>query len=131
MRDSLFDTVRVRLELHLLAATELAVAEEHDAQVQVLAEAKSVEMEAHEAAMASGATSAGLASLALRVPRGLGGPIPLVVLMGDAPADALDTVAALPDDVQIIVLGGDDTTAAKVQALGGSSTNWSDRTAVS
>jgi hypothetical protein len=39
------------------------------------------------------------------VPRGVGGPIPVVVIMGGAPATTLERLVALPDDVQILVIG--------------------------
>ncbi|NIR40869.1 MAG: hypothetical protein GWN79_03770, partial [Actinobacteria bacterium] len=34
--------------------------------------------------------------LAARVPRGQGGPVPIVVVMGEAPASRLDVVLDLP-----------------------------------
>ena len=45
------------------------------------------------------------ANLALRVPRGSSGPIPMVVVMGNAPASTLDVLTALPTDIQVIVVG--------------------------
>ncbi len=44
-------------------------------------------------------------AVAAAVPRGLAGPIPLIVLLSDAPLTALESVLELPDDVQILVLG--------------------------
>ena len=73
-------------------------------------------------ALAANAPAAGIADVAARIPRGNAGPVPLVVLMGDAPADVLEPVVGLPDDVQIIVVGGDSTTEAMVQHLGGTCT---------
>lgn len=107
-REALLDVSRARLELHILLATELAVAEEHDAKLQLLEGARVLERIARHRVdnLAGGPT--GIDAVAAAVPRGLAGPIPLAVLMGDAPMSALDDVLAMPEDVQILVLGDTD-----------------------
>ena len=119
LRTRLFEVVTIQLELHLLAATELGLAEQHDAKAATLEAAIEAERRADAAALAVNAPAAGIADVAARIPRGDAGPIPLVVLMGDAPADVLEAVVGLPADVQIIVVGGDTATEAVVNRLGG------------
>ncbi|MEM9467025.1 MAG: hypothetical protein AAGA90_16755 [Actinomycetota bacterium] len=121
-RERLFEVADIHVELHLLAASELAVAEQHDAKAALLEAAIDAEQAAGAAALAANAPAAGIADVAARIPRGDAGPIPLVVLMGDAPADVLEPVVGLPADVQIIVVGGDAATEAMVQRLGGACT---------
>ena len=102
-RDALCDVVRARLQLHVLAVTELSLAQQHDDLVTELEEAEAVLGDACRRLQGvSGRDPSGLAE---RVPRGLGGPIPIVVVMGDLPASRLDVVRDLPDDVQIVVIG--------------------------
>lgn len=104
-RGALLDVSRVRLELHMLLATELAVAEEHDAKLELLEGARVLERIARHRLdnLVGGPT--GIDAVAASIPRGLGGAIPLVVLMGDAPMEALDDVLDLPIDLQIVVVG--------------------------
>lgn len=102
--DALADVVDARLKLHVLAATELNLAEEHDDRlVQRESAQVLVDLAVRRAEGRAGADAA--AALAERVPRGDGGPIPVVVVMGDAPAATLDRLVAFPDDVQILVIG--------------------------
>ena len=122
VRARLLEIANIRFELHLLAASELTVAEEHDEKLARLEAATEAERAAGAAALAASAPAAGIADVAARIPRGDAGPVPLVVLMGDAPADVLEPVVGLPDDVQIIVVGGDSATEAVVQRLGGTCT---------
>ena len=122
LRARLFEITNIQLELHMLAATELALAEQHDTKAALLQQAIEAEQVAGAVALAANAPAAGIADVAARIPRGNAGPVPLVVLMGDAPADVLEPVVGLPDDVQIIVVGGDSTTEAMVQHLGGTCT---------
>lgn len=122
-RDRLFEITATLTELHMLAATELAVAEEHDGRVEELDAAVAAEHAAAEAALEAAGSAAGVAAVARNIPRGDGGPVPLVVLMGAAPAAVLDVVDELPEDVQIIVVGGDDEAQALVEKLGGSCPN--------
>ncbi len=104
-REVLTEMTRSRLELHMLAATELAVAEEHDAKLELLEGAKVLERLAEHRLDRTTDGPRGLGSVVPRVPRGQAGAIPLVVLMGDSPIEALDVLLDLPDDVQTIVLG--------------------------
>ncbi len=122
LRERLIEMTNIHLELHMLAATELAVAEQHDERLAELEVAIDDEAAADAAALAANAPAAGIADVAARIPRGDAGPVPLVVLMGDAPADVLEPVVGLPADVQIIVVGGDADTADVVRTLGGSCT---------
>lgn len=122
LRARLFEVTGIQLELHMLAATELGLAEQHDAKAGQLEAAIETERHAGATALAVNAPAAGIADVAARIPRGDAGPVPLVVLMGDAPADVLDAVVGLPADVQIIVVGGDAATEAVVTRLGGSCT---------
>ena len=116
-RDALLDVNRARIELHMLLVTELAVAEEHDAKLELLEGARVLERIArHRLDSVTGGPS-GIGAVAAAVPRGLAGPIPLVVLMGDAPLSALDDVLELPEDVQIVVLGDTDGMAEWTAAL--------------
>ncbi|MEM7141913.1 MAG: hypothetical protein AAF548_12865 [Actinomycetota bacterium] len=102
-RGALAEVVQARLQLHMLAATELNLAEEHDDRLvqresaQVLVDLASRRL--------GGAAEDAVAALADRVPRGSAGPVPVVVVMGEAPASTLDRLAAIPADVQILVVG--------------------------
>lgn len=116
-RDALLDVNRARVELHMLLATELAVAEEHDAKLELLEGARVLERIARHRLDSVAGGPSGIGAVEAAVPRGLAGPIPLVVLMGDAPLSALDDVLELPDDVQILVLGDTDGMAEWTAAL--------------
>ncbi|MEQ8841253.1 MAG: hypothetical protein RIB98_09750 [Acidimicrobiales bacterium] len=103
-RDALGQVVNARLRLHVLAATELSLAEEHDDRLvrresaQVLVDLAARRVDGHADVDAA-------AALADRVPRGAAGPVPVVIVMGDSPAELLDRLVALPEDVQILVIG--------------------------
>ena len=103
-RNALSQVVEARLQLHMLAATELNLAEEHD---DCLVQRESAELlvELAERRKDGPAGADAAAALADRVPRGAVGPIPVVVVMGDAPAAILDRLVLFPDDVQILVIG--------------------------
>lgn len=103
-RAALGEVVQARLQLHMLAATELNLAEEHDDRLVQRESAQVIVDRARRRLPGRGAADA-VVALADRVPRGPAGPIPVVVVMGDAPASTLDRLAALPDDVQILVIG--------------------------
>ena len=103
-RDALAQIMQARLQLHVLAATELTLAEEHDDRL-VQRESAQVLVDLARQRLAGTAGGDGVAALAERVPRGLAGPIPVVVVMGDTPAATLDRLEGLPDDVQILVVG--------------------------
>ncbi len=105
VRKMLMELNHIDLELHMLAANELAVAEEHDAKLQLREGAEVLERLAEHQVHQSRVGPRGMASVISRIPRGLAGPIPLVVLMGDAPLSALDALHGLPGDVQVIVIG--------------------------
>ncbi len=104
-RESLIEINRTQLELHMLAATELAVAEEHDAKLELRDGAKVLERLAEHRMNKVTGGPCGIEAVAARLPRGKAGTVPLVVLMGDAEASALDGLSELPEDVQIIVVG--------------------------
>ncbi|MEM8704846.1 MAG: hypothetical protein AAGE98_00200 [Actinomycetota bacterium] len=118
-RDALLEIARVRLELHMLVATELAIAEEHDAKAEALDAARVQEGVTRHQAEQSAGGPVGVEAIAARIPRGDGGPIPLVVLMGDAPIQVLDVITDLPADVQIIVMGDTPGMADYAEKLGG------------
>ncbi|MDW3218542.1 MAG: hypothetical protein R8F63_07985 [Acidimicrobiales bacterium] len=103
-RAALGEVVQARLQLHVLAATELNLAEEHDDRL-VQRESAQVLVDLARRRLQGRASADAVAALADRVPRGVAGPIPVVVVMGDAPASTLDRLAVLPDDVQILVIG--------------------------
>lgn len=96
------------LQLHALASTELNLAEEHDNRLvqrdsaQVLVDLAARRLDGR------GPDDAAAVALAERVPRGTAGAIPIVVVMGDASASMLDRLVALPDDVQVLVIGDCD-----------------------
>lgn len=117
-RQALLDRHRALLELHMLLATELAVAEEHDEKIELLTAARSLEAAAAAALDAAADGTAAIAEIAGRVPRGTGGALPIIVLMGGAPVRALDALDDLPDDVQIIVIGDSSAMASWVAAKG-------------
>ena len=104
-RNSLVEINRTQLELHMLAATELAVAEEHDAKLQLREGAKVLERLAEHRMNTATGGPCGIDAIAAQVPRGKAGAVPLVVLMGAAPVEALDGLIGLPDDVQVLVVG--------------------------
>jgi len=103
-RNALSQVVEARLQLHMLAATELNLAEEHDDRL-VQRESAELLVELAERRKDGPAGADAAAALADRVPRGAVGPIPVVVVMGDAPAAILDRLVLFPDDVQILVIG--------------------------
>ncbi len=121
-RDALVEVVEARTQLHVLAATELNLAEEHDDRL-LQRESAQVLVDLATRRLDGRASADEAAALADRVPRGIGGPIPVVVVMGASPAAMLDRLVVLPDDVQILVIGdglgivewieraGDDTAA--------------------
>jgi len=105
-RHALAKVVDARLKLHVLAATELDLAEEHDARlVQRESAQLLVELAERRNDGRAGAGADAAAALAARVPRGVAGPIPVVVVMGEADASTLDRLALFPDDVQVLVIG--------------------------
>ena len=103
-RAALLERASAQLELHVLAATVLAMAEDHDEKVERLETQRLLEQAAARRVPEpeDGRVQVPLAD---RVPRGPGGPIPVVVAMGDADPRRLDTLLDLPDDVQLIVVG--------------------------
>jgi len=104
-RDALQEVSRVRLELHMLLATEMAVAEEHDAKLELLAAARAEERANGRELDPADDDETGVDAVISAVPRGTGGPIPLVVLLGSAPLSVLEALDELPEDVQIVVVG--------------------------
>ncbi len=104
-REALLEVNRTQLELHMLAATELAVAEEHDAKLELREGAKVLERLAEHRMNNAIGGPCGIAAVAARLPRGKSGTVPLVVLMGDAPVESLDGLRGLPEDVQVVVVG--------------------------
>ena len=104
-RSALRAISRARLELHMLLATELAVAEDHDEKLELLAATRILEEVAQEELDAAAGGPCGVGAVAAGVPRGTGGAIPVVVLLGGAPVSALDALDEMPDDVQVLVLG--------------------------
>jgi len=104
-REGLLEINHTQLELHMLAATELAVAEEHDAKLELRKDAKVLERLAEHRMNTATGGPCGIEAIAARLPRGKAGAVPLVVLMGDAPVSALNGLRDLPDDVQVLVVG--------------------------
>ena len=103
-RDALTHVVDARLKLHVLAATELNLAEEHDDRL-VQRESARVLVDLANRRAEGRAAAEEAAAFVDRVPRGDGGAVPVVVVMGNSPAELLDRLAVLPDDVQILVIG--------------------------
>lgn len=103
-RTALAQVVEARLQLHVLAATELNLAEEHDDRL-VQRESADVLVDLAVRRLEGRAGADAAAALADRVPRGPAGPVPVVVVMGDTPAETLDRLVLFPDDVQILVIG--------------------------
>ena len=103
-RTALIDVMRARTQLHVLAATELSLAEEHDDRL-VQRESAQVLVDLAERRLTGGAGADATEALVGRVPRGSAGSIPVVVVMGAAPASMLNRLQVLPDDVQILVIG--------------------------
>ncbi|MEZ5167872.1 MAG: hypothetical protein R2695_15830 [Acidimicrobiales bacterium] len=115
-REALLQVADARLKLHALAATELSLAEEHDDR---LVQRESAQVLADLAQRRRDGVDLDESSvLAARVPRGVGGPIPIVVVMGDAPPDRLDRLTVFPDDVQILLIGDGDGVDAWIAAAG-------------
>lgn len=104
LRSAMCDVVRSRVQLHVLAVTELSLAQQHDDTVTEL-ETAEVVLEDSRRRCDETSEAASVSELCDRVPRGTGGAIPVVVVMGEAPAGCLDAVTRLPDDVQILVIG--------------------------
>jgi hypothetical protein len=113
LRSGLTASATVRLELHELAAAELAAAEDHDAKLELLAATRTIE-ELAEARLPSNIRLAtarrGITAL---VPRGVGGAVPMMVELGD-----VEQLLAVPDDVQVIAIGGGSGVLDWVESLG-------------
>lgn len=116
-RDALAEVVQARMRLHVLAATEVNLAEEHDERL-VQREGAQLVVDLAERRRRGTASADAATALADRVPRGRGGAIPVVVVMGDAPADVLDRLVALPDDVQVLVIGEGTGTEEWLERVG-------------
>jgi hypothetical protein len=118
LRSGLTASATVRLELHELAAAELAAAEHHDAKLELLAAARTIE-ELAEARLPSNIRLAtarrGITAL---VPRGVGGAVPMMVELGDVDDGSLEQLLAVPDDVQVIAIGGGSGVLDWVESLG-------------
>jgi len=93
--------VDAQLELHVLATTELAMAEEHDAKVELLERA--------------GSSDAGIGRLVVVGP---GGPLPILVLADGHPPSRLDPLLSLEEDVQVVIVGGGDAVVRWARLLG-------------
>ena len=106
-----------RRDLYVLATTELLVAEDHDAKLELLEAARTIEASARSRVAGDVETKerTGIAAL---VPRGVGGPIPIVIDIGTETAAWLASLVNLPDDVQVIVVGGGSDVEQWVDALG-------------
>ena len=70
VRAGLHEIVGIQVELHLLAASELAVAEQHDARAALLERAINDERAAAAAALAANAPAAGVADYGVEYPHG-------------------------------------------------------------
>jgi hypothetical protein len=114
-REALVEVVRARMQLYALAATELILAEEHDDRAE---QREGAQVLVDVAVRRLEGQPGGGADLADRVPRGAGGPIPMVVVVGAAPADALDVLLTLPDDVQVLVIGEGDGSESWLRRVG-------------
>jgi len=104
-RSALFAIARARMELHVLAATELALAEDHDSRVEL------IEQSQHE--------SLSPESIGEQwVVRGPGGALPIVILAGSVEPTQLDPLLALPDDVQVIVVADGEAVQRWAHSVG-------------
>ena len=103
-RDALTQVVDARMKLHVLASTELNLAEEHDDRL-VQRESAQVLVDLAARRLEGRAAADDAAAFAKRVPRGAAGPVPVVIVMGNSPATMLDRLTTLPADVQILVIG--------------------------
>jgi len=101
--ESMLDVVHARIELHVLATTELAMAEEHDAGVELLEKSDS----------SSAQMTAGSISRADRDPE-----LPIVVIFGNDDTSLLDPLVALSERLQIIVVGDGEALIAWAGRVG-------------
>ncbi|MEM9201165.1 MAG: hypothetical protein AAGC53_05880 [Actinomycetota bacterium] len=124
-RSQMLDLTRLQVELHQLGAEELAIADQYRTSVEQLGALGSAPP------MAAAGVAPAVAAVAARIPHGGAGPIPLVVLMGDAPASAIQGLMALPADVQIIVVGDGEDAVDTVATLGGACVMGAEGVAVS
>ncbi|MFT7607476.1 MAG: hypothetical protein ACI9MX_000531 [Candidatus Aldehydirespiratoraceae bacterium] len=116
-RDAMAEVVNSRLRLHALASIELNLAEEHDDRL-VQRNSAQVVFELAERRLDGRGSANDAVALAERVPRGVAGAIPVVVVMGDASASMLDRLVAFPDDVQVLVIGDCDDLDEWLLAVG-------------
>ena len=81
LRRALCAIANTRRDLYVLATTELLVAEDHDAKLELLGAARTIERSARSRVSSDSETKerTGIAAL---VPRGIGGPIPIVIDIG-------------------------------------------------
>jgi len=91
-RRALCSIVKARIELHVLAATELCLAEDHDNRAELL--------ERSERQTPSAVTLG-----EQLVVRGPGGALPIVIIAGSVEPSRLDPLLRLPGDVQVIIIG--------------------------
>ncbi len=102
-----FDVAMGRIELHQLLASELTLTERVG---DVARTAPYVETE-----VSGDGTSS---TVSEGIPRGVGGPLPIVVLVGDADPSLLDPLLMLPHDIQSLVVGDGDELLGWARSLG-------------
>jgi hypothetical protein len=118
LRRGLSSLALVRRELHELAVAELTIAENHDAKLELLEAAREMEERAATQLPANIRTETARRGITALVPRGLGGPVPMIVDLGDTDDESLDHLVAIPDDVQVIAIGGGDGVVDWVGRIG-------------
>ncbi len=110
--DAMCALVDAQIELHVLTATKLSMAEEHDDAVDIITSADQT------SGYGSGSDRPRDGQLGDMVVRGAAGPLPVLVMASGEVDSRLDALLDLPDDVQVIVIADAEPTVGWVQALG-------------
>ena len=118
LRKGLVTLATVRRELHDQVAAELATAENHDAKLELLGAARVMEELAESRLPSNKRLATARRGITALVPRGLGGPVPMIVELGDVDDGSLEQLVAVPDDVQVVALGGGDGVVGWIESLG-------------
>jgi hypothetical protein len=118
LRRGLVALAAIRHDQHDLTASVLRMAENHDAKMELLEAARAMEEAAAARLPANVKTETTRRGITALVPRGLGGPVPMIVELGDVDDISVEQLLGIPDDIQVIALGGGAGVVEWVEDIG-------------
>ena len=118
LRRGLVSVATLRREIHDLMTAEQVAAEDHEAKKELLEAARALEELAESRLPSNNRPATARRGITALVPRGLGGPVPMIVELGDVDDVSLEQLVSVPDDVQVIALGGGEGVVGWVESLG-------------